>query len=153
MKNVKGKPLDHLQPFVGEWTSEARHVLFPDVVVHGRTVFEWWGERTFLMQRSTADHPDFPDGISIIGTTRPDGGLAQHYFDTRGVHRVYDMTFDRGVWTLSRLAAGPNDFDQRMRATFGADGSTIVAEFELRESGEDAMKHDLTVTYTRAMQR
>ena len=149
MKNVVGKPLDELQPFIGEWSFEGRHVAIPNAVIRGRSVFEWWADRTFLMHRSTCDHPDIPDSISVIGATRPGGGLAQHYFDTRGVHRLFDMTFARGVWTLARTAAGPTDFDQRMDAKFSADGNTITGGFEVRDSGTHEMRHDFSVTYTR----
>ena len=150
MKNVIGKPLDALQPFIGEWSVEGRHVALPNVVIRGRSVFEWWGDRVWLMHHSTFDHPDFPDSISVIGATRPDGGLALHWFDTRGVHRLFDMTFAGGVWTLSRTAAGANDFDQRMRAAFSADGNTITSDSELRDSATREMRHDFSVTYTRA---
>ena len=112
-------------------------------------MFEWWGERTFLMHRSTFDHPDFPDSIAVIGATRPGGGLAQHYFDTRGVHRLFDMTFAHGVWTLTRTGVDAKDFDQRSTATFSADGDTIIAEFERTDPGAHEMKHDFSVTYTR----
>jgi hypothetical protein len=149
MKNVVGKPLDALEPFIGAWNVEARHVAFPNAVIRGHSVFEWWGDRAFLMYRSTFDHPDFPDSISVIGATRPDGGLAQHYFDTRGVNRLFDMTFERGVWTASRKAVGANDFDQRLHATFGAGGNTITGEFERTEPGRHEMKHDMSVIYTR----
>jgi hypothetical protein len=149
VKTVTGKPLDELQPFIGEWSTEGRHVALPNVVIRGRSVFEWWGGRTFLIQRATVDHPDFPDSIAVIGATGPGGGLAQHYFDTRGVHRLFDMTFARGVWTLARKAVGAADFDQRSTATFSADGSTITGEFERTEPGAHEMKLDMTVTYTR----
>jgi hypothetical protein len=135
MKNVVGKPLADLQPFIGEWAVEGRHVAFPDTVVRGASVFEWWGDRTFLIHRSILDHPDFPDSISVIGATQADGGLAQHYFDTRGVHRLFDMTFADGVWTLDRKVSNPKDFDQRMKAMFSPDGNAITAEFEVRDSG------------------
>ena len=152
-KNVIGKPLDELEPFVGEWTVEGIH---PDVAteaIRGRSVFEWWEGRTFLMHRSTFEHPDFPDSISVIGATQSGGGLAQHYFDTRGVHRVYNMTFDRGVWTLTRKAAGPDDFDQQLNAKFSVDGKTITAEWERTDPGARQMKHDFALTYTRLTRR
>ncbi len=151
MKNVVGKPLDELQPFIGEWSAEARHVALPDVVIRGRSVFEWWGDRTLLIHRATLDHPDFPDSIAVIGATRLDGGLAQHYFDSRGVHRLFDMTFDRGVWTLSRRAVGAKDFDQGLKARFSADGNTIIADAERTDPGGHEMKHDMSTTYTRIM--
>jgi hypothetical protein len=149
MKNVVGQPVNELEPFIGEWTVEGRHVALPDAIIRGRSVFEWWDDRTFLIHHSTLDHPDFPDSISLIGATRPDGGLAQHYFDSRGVHRLFDMTFDRGVWTLRRKAVDTKDFDQHLKATFSADGNTIAAEFKRTEPGRHEMKHDMSMTYTR----
>ena len=145
MKNVVGKPLDELEPFIGEWSVEGRHVAVPDTVIRGRWVFEWWGDRTFMIHRSTLDHPDFPDSIAIMGATQPDGGLAQHYFDSRGVHRLFDMTFARGVWTLDRKAAGADDFDQRTHLTFSADKNTLTAESELRDAKTHQMTHDFSV--------
>jgi hypothetical protein len=150
MKTVVAKTLDVLQPFIGEWSVEGRHVALPNVVIRGRSVFEWWGDRAFLMHHSNLDHPDFPDSIAVIGPTQPDGGLAQHYFDSRGVHRLFAMTFERGVWTLDRKAVGPKDFDQRMRATFSADGRTIAAEYEARDARTHEMRPDMSSIYTRA---
>ncbi len=150
MKNVVAKPLDALQPFIGEWNVEGRHVALPDVVIHGHSVFDWWGDRAFLMHHSTLDHPDFPDSISVIGATQPDGGLAQHYFDSRGVHRLSAMTFERGVWTLDRKAVGPKDFDQRMHMTFSADGRTMKVVAERTDPGMHEMKLDMSSIYTRA---
>ena len=150
MKNVVAKPLDSLEPFIGEWTGEGKHVALPDVVIRGRSVFEWWGDRAFLMHHSTLDHPDFPDSIAVIGATQPDGGLAQHYFDSRGVHRLFDMTFERGVWTLDRKAVGPKDFDQRMHTRFSADGKTMTVESDARDSRTHEMRPDMSMTYTRA---
>lgn len=147
-KNVVGKPLDELEPLVGEWTVTGNHPADPSVVVRGRVVFEWCLGRTLLMHRSTIEHPDFPDSISVIGATQSGGALAMHYFDTRAVHRVYDMTFVRGVWTLSRKAAGPDDFDQRLNAKFSADGKTISAEWQRAESGAK-MQRDFGLTYSR----
>jgi hypothetical protein len=52
-----------------------------------KTTFEWLDGRRFLIQRSHYDHPEIPDAIAIIGVT--DGQLPMHYFDCRGVYRVY----------------------------------------------------------------
>jgi hypothetical protein len=152
-KNVVGKPLDELEPFIGEWTVEGNHTADAAVVVRGRSVFEWWEGRTFLMHRSTIDHPDFPDSISVIGATQPGGGLAMHYFDTRSVHRVYEMTFVRGVWTLTRKAVSADDFDQRLNAKFSGDGKTISAAWERTDPGAKQMKHDFALTYKRRARR
>lgn len=149
VKNVVAKALDQLQPFVGEWTVEGRHVALPGTLIGGRSVFEWWGDRTLLIHRSTIDHPDFPDSIQVIGATRPNGGLALHYFDSRGVARVFDMTFDLGTWMLDRKANDATEFDQRLRATFSTDGDAMAAEWERSEPGEHEMKPDFSLLYAR----
>jgi hypothetical protein len=95
------------------------------------------------------DHPDFPDSISVIGATGPHGRLALHYFDTRGVHRVYDMTFENSVWTLSRKG-GPGDFDQRYLGQLSPDGKMIVGSWKKTEPGGSVMKHDFDITLTKA---
>ena len=59
--------LRDLDQLIGEWTLEATHPAFPDLVVPGRSSFEWLDGGKFMMQRSTADHPDFPNSISVIG--------------------------------------------------------------------------------------
>ena len=153
MKNVVATPLDELEPLIGEWTVEGRHVALPDAVIRGRSVFEWWGDRAFLILRSTLDHPDFPDSIAVMGATGPGGGLAQHYFDSRGVHRLFDMTLAGGVWTLTRTAVSATDFDQRMTAKFSADGNTITADIERTDPGAHEMKHDMATAYTRLTRR
>jgi hypothetical protein len=88
-----------LDLLVGEWGME---VLFPHdspVTGQGRTTFEWLEGGHFLIQRMTAGHPNGPALIAVIGAG-PDGTLVQNYFDDRGVHRVYQMSVDDGVWRL-----------------------------------------------------
>jgi hypothetical protein len=99
--------LQSLSALIGEWTTEATHPAFPSTVVLGRSTFEWLEGERFLIARARSDHPDFPDSISIIGDA---GGLRMHYFDSRGVARIYEMTLDGGVWTFSRTAP---DFSPR----------------------------------------
>jgi hypothetical protein len=44
----------------------------------------------------------------------------QHYFDSRGVARLYEMTFSGGVWNLLRNSSDftPLEFSQRFSGTF-----------------------------------
>jgi hypothetical protein len=81
---------------VGEWTIEAFGA------VGGHVTFEWLEGRTFLVQRWTVDVPEAPDGIAIIGPTPSGDGPVQHYFDSRGIARVYETTLTDGVWRLWR---------------------------------------------------
>jgi len=150
-KTVTGRPLAELNALIGEWRIDAVHVRNTAEVLHGRAAFEWWpaGERTFVLERWTMEHPDFPDSINIIGATGLDGALAVHYFDTRGVHRIYEMELKDAVWTLQRKASDRKDFDQRFRGTFSADRRTVTGGWERTDPGQSAFMHDMDVTYTK----
>src|ERR1700722_13518418 len=119
--------LERLEAFVGEWSMEAQFPGLPPSGPQGRTVFEWLAGRRFLVQPWEVPHPAAPDGMAIIGLDPQADGYLQHYFDSRGVARVYAMTFDEGVWGLRRDKPdfSPLDFCQRFGAQFSADGNTI----------------------------
>jgi len=83
------------QRLVGTWATEATHPALPGTVVSGQATFEWLEDQRFLIQRSHYDHPEIPDAIAVTGII--DGKPSMHYFDPRGVHRVFavDITADR----------------------------------------------------------
>ena len=118
-----------LEILVGEWTIEAGFA--PGV--GGRVEFEWMAGGKFLIERWEVDHPAAPDGLAIIGFDEDRGTWLQHYFDSRGVARVYEMAVGDGVWTLSR---GHPGFSQRFSGTFSEDGRTIEGTWEKSEDGE-----------------
>ena len=124
---------DRLAPFIGEWQVKAS---LSDEL--GRSTFEWILDGRFLVQRTEIAHPDAPDSFAILGYE--DEGYVQHYFDSRGVARRYEMTIEDGVWTLRRDAPG---FAQRYTGTFSADGNTIEGAWELNGT------KDFELTYTR----
>ncbi len=112
----------------------------------GRVSFEWLEGRAFLIERWHVDLPEAPDGIAIIGAGEREEELRQHYFDSRGVHRVYEMTFDGKTWRMWRDATNP--FPQRFNATIGDDGRTITGRWEKAEDGE-TWAVDFDLTYSR----
>jgi hypothetical protein len=127
-----------LQPFVGTWHTEsslgdARAV----------TTFEWTLGGAFLLQRSEVDLPEAPDALCLIGA---DGDhFTQHWFDSRGIVRVYAMTFDGTTWTLER---DDPDFAQRYIAQFS--GGRIDGRWEIKGPDEDEYRLDFELSYVRA---
>jgi hypothetical protein len=100
--------LKRLEPLVGEWKLEARSADGEPWPGEGRATIEWHDSGAHLVERSTADHPDAPDGISIIGCDAANGTYFQLYSDERGVCRVYEMSIgDRGVEALAERRAVP----------------------------------------------
>ena len=143
MQFAQNRELEPFQALVGEWTTEATHPAYPSTVVRGHTVVEWLKGEHLLIHRSTADHPDFPDAIAVIGALAD--GLSMHYFDSRGVHRVYEVSLHDGVLRIWRDAPG---FSQRFTGTFGDDGNTISGLWELSSDGS-TWDDDLEITFRR----
>jgi hypothetical protein len=155
--SIEARPeLELLNRLVGAWTTEATHPALPGVVVRGTAAIEWLEGHRFLIHRAGNDHPDFPDSISILGFTEHDRvdnaeattdkpELSMHYYDSRGVFRVYDASIDALAWRLERTAPG---FSQRFTGTLAADLGTIVGVWQLCE--DDVHWHDdLRITYRR----
>jgi hypothetical protein len=146
--------LDGLDRFIGEWRMDAS---LPDIPV-GVTVFEWLAGEQFLVQRWGFPRPvgsqgtkeiEF-GGICIIGLDQDGQALVQHYFDSRGVARLYGMSFTDGVWKLWRDSAdfSPLDFRQRFTGTFSEEGNSIEGRWEIPHDGS-SWKRDFDLTYSR----
>jgi hypothetical protein len=154
------KSLKRLNRLVGTWSTQATHPAMPGVVVHGTVVIEWLEGERFLIHRARTDHRDFPDSISVIGITDRDrvddqsgnvapadtaSRLRMHYFDSRGVFRVYEVGVDEEAWRCWRTAPG---FSQRFAGSFADEGNTISGIWQVCE--DDAhWADDLRITYRR----
>jgi hypothetical protein len=133
---------------VGAWTTEATHPAVPGTIVSGTADVQWLEGERFLIFRSRNDHPDFPDSISIIGDT---DGLKWHYFDSRGVHRIYGFGVTEDGWEISRDAAGrdASAFSQRLTVTFEAGDDTMQGRSTISYDDE-TWQDDLQITYRRS---
>jgi hypothetical protein len=138
-----------LEALVGEWSLEARFPGAPPSDARGRLVFEWMAGERFLVERWEVPVPEAPDGLAIIGFDEGRRTFLQHYFDSRGVARVYGMSLEGGEWKLWRDEPdfSPLNFRQRFSGTFSDDGQTIAGAWE-RTEGEDFV-HDFDLVYTR----
>lgn len=142
--------LDRLDTLTGQWEMEATFKAgyfgpgSPAITSRGgQTTFEWVEGRYFLAQRFTTEHPAAPSGIAIIGTGTEPGTFTQHYYDSRGVARVYQMTLDGRALKLWREAPG---FWQRYTGVISSDGNTITGAWEGSADGHE-WKHDFSLTY------
>ena len=135
-----------LEPLIGNWTLEAS-IAPPGV--HGTCSFEPALSGAFVVQRMEAPDPA-PNGLCVLAPNEDGDGYTQHYFDSRGVVRVYAMTFENGVWTLERTKADftPLSFAQRYRGTFAGEGKAIEGAWESRQDGAD-WELDFELTYRR----
>ncbi|MGQ0434404.1 MAG: hypothetical protein ACT452_18615 [Microthrixaceae bacterium] len=142
--------MKRLAPLVGEWSMEALFRDVPPMDARARVSFEWMPGARFLVERWDVHHPDAPDGIAIIGPDKSGDHYLQHYFDSRGVARVYEMSFDDGVWRLTRTTPDFTslEFSQRFTGTLSDDGKSIAGRWEICHHGS-TWEHDFDLTYTK----
>lgn len=151
--DARSVALARLEPLIGNWRMEASFPMAAPVPAAGAddsaacALFEWALGGQFVVQRATAPTPA-PDSLAIIRFDPGSASYSQHYFDSRGVVRVYAMTFDDRVWTLLRNSPdfSPLDFAQRFTGTFSDDDRSIVGRWESSQDGS-TWEHDFDLTY------
>lgn len=137
-------PIKDLAPFVGRWELAVDLPGAEDV--RGDVTFELMGE--LLIQRVVIPVPEAPDSYCVI--LAGESQFVQHYFDSRGVARRYEMTFDGRTWTLERTKPDltPLEFCQRFTGTLSDDGDVISGEWQASADGNEWTR-DFTLTYRR----
>jgi hypothetical protein len=137
--------LRKLQPLIGEWRLEATGSGGEPWPGEAQATFEWHESGAHLIQRSTIEMPEAPDGISIIGCDAASGTYYQLYSDDRGVCRVYQMSIGDGEWKLWREG---EPFSQRFTGRFEDGGDTIVGRWEIAQDGTN-YETDFDLIYRR----
>jgi hypothetical protein len=132
------------QWLVGRWATEATHPELPGPAVRGLATFEWLEDQQVLIHRAHYDHPELPDSVAVIGIV--DGTPAMHYFDRRGVHRVFEVAVTADSWRYWNDTPG---FSQRFVGRPRDDGTTIDGSGELSLDDGATWEPDLAITYRR----
>ena len=87
----------------------------------------------------TYHHPDFPDAIALLDDR------TYHYFDVRGVTRVFELTIDDSGWAMIRR---DKDVWQRSAGRFrGTDAIDGTGENSF-DAGV-TWQHDFSMSYAR----
>ena len=141
--------IEQLEPFIGKWRMEAD--LPGSDGVEATAVFEWILGGQFVLERSEVSVPEAPDGHCVIAANADADGFTQHYFDSRGVVRVYGMTFDGRKWQLLRVTPdfSPLDFSQRYQGELSEDGARIEGRWESSNDRGANWDLDFHLTYQR----
>ena len=142
------------EPLIGEWHGEGVMPIEPPVKMSEEAKIERMGE--FIVFSSMGEQGEVPDSLSIIGGA-PDGEpQPMHYFDARGVQRLYLTAIEGSTWKIWRAPGedcnGPQGpgFNQRFIGEISADGTTIDGRWErgLGEAG-DEWEIDFPISYVR----
>ena len=127
-----------LDRLLGIWECTMHHSAMSEPVT-GRQRYERVLDGTFVLQHYTYDHPDLPGAMALLSDDR------YHYFDVRGIARVFELDVDEAGWSMIRL---DDNFSQRSTARFR--GPDVVESIE-------EVSHDNGVTwqpdFTMAYQR
>ena len=87
----------------------------------------------------------------IIAPT--DEGYLQHYFDSRGVVRLYRMSLEDRTWTLQRTEPDFSslEFSQRYVGIFSDDGNRVDGAWETSYDDGQTWQIDFPLSYTRVI--
>jgi hypothetical protein len=114
--------------------------------VRGRAKFEWIENGAYLAVRDQVEQGEIPSGMWIVGADDSKAECTSLYYDTRGVRRVYQMTFCDGVWKIWRNAP---EFKQRFIGKLAPGGRKITGQWEMDADGP-GWKKDFELVYRRA---
>ncbi|HVY19622.1 MAG TPA: hypothetical protein VHA70_06030 [Bauldia sp.] len=145
---VQNRAFAAVKPFarlIGDWATESTHRLLPGTKLVGHVTFGWISGERFVIWKADNDDPRIPSSLSVVGIMEGDEHLSQQYFDSRGVHRIYRVTFDGTTLVTERKAPG---FNQRLHALLSHDGSMLAGVSQLDANGSGYVD-DLSFTYRR----
>jgi hypothetical protein len=146
--------LDRFEPLIGSWHGEGDMPTDPPVKIRVDATIERMGD--FLVMRSTGEPVEMPSTLAVIGGASDGEPQPMHYFDSRGVKRLFLMTLEQSTWTIVRAPGedwnGPDGpgFNQRFIGELSPDGRMITGRWE-RGEGEagDHWVLDFPLTYVR----
>ena len=147
--------MNQFEPLIGEWRTEGEIPIDPPLKISGTTTIEPLG--AFIVIRTVGEPVEVPDSISIVGGAPEDEAQPMHYFDSRGVQRLYLTSVKGSTWTVSRAPGedwnGPQGpgFNQRFIGDISPDGKSINGRWE-RGMGDagDQWETDFPMTYSRS---
>lgn len=142
MRSAALTPLNFL---IGKWNVEMVHSALPHPL-NWEDSFEWIEESFIMWHWQGKD--EVPKATSILGRNENKSGnpYTMLYHDSRGVSRVMEMSFEKGIWRYTRL---DSDFSQRFEGIVTKDGEVIKGKGEVSKNGGKTWVHDFSITYTK----
>jgi hypothetical protein len=142
--------LSVLEPLIGAWImkitwSEKTHRLVGGPrSVEMPVSFAWALNGSFLVH--TSGGGGAPVSHWMIGRDDTSGVFSALYADSRGVSRLYKMSFAGNLWKMWRAAPG---FHQRFAGRIDPAGKLIEARWEKSDDGSE-WEHDFDLAYSKS---
>jgi hypothetical protein len=142
------------EPLIGEWHGEGEIPIEPPMKVTVEAKISRLGK--FILFSTVGKPAEVPDSVSIIGGAPEGEPQPMHYFDSRGVKRLFVMAVKDSTVKIWRAPGedwnGPDGpgFNQRFIGEISADGKTIRGRWE-RGMGDagDKWEIDFPIDYVR----
>ncbi|SHM78627.1 hypothetical protein [Gracilibacillus kekensis] len=143
---VRENAMNRLDIFEGEWELELIHPDFQSIL--GHTSFTWMDGNQFMIQSANVNQSEFPSSMIVYDYDSNTDTYIQHYFDSRGVARLYKMSIKQRNWELWRNSSDFStlDLSQRFWGEFNASYDTIQSTWEKSFDGEK-WEHDFKIIY------
>ena len=125
--------LKELEVLVGTWSLEAIPPGGEPWPGEASITYEWLDDdKRLLVERSTVEMPEAPNGTCVVGCDAASGRYFQLYTDDRNVCRVYEFHIGGGEMKIWRDGA---PFSQRFSGKISDDGNRIDARWEAAKDG------------------
>ncbi len=141
------------EPLIGQWHGAGEISTEPPLKMSVEAKIERLGE--FIVFRSVGEPAELPDSLSIIGGAAQGEPQPMHYFDARGVKRLFMTSLEGSTWKIW-LAPGQDwngpsgpGFNQRFIGEISGDGNTIEGRWDrgLGDAG-DEWEVDFPINYS-----
>src|SRR5215210_1979498 len=109
--------MKRFEPLIGEWHGEGEIPTDPPMRLSVEATVERMGE--LIVFRSAGEPAELRNSVSIIGGGPAGEPQPMHYFDSRGIKRLFMTSLEGSTWTIWRAPGedpnGPDGpgFDQR----------------------------------------
>jgi hypothetical protein len=135
---------------IGDWSivlSNASFLPKPNQKISFSVSYRWIEQGTAIAVAQGDKDGDSPQSANwIIGRDEGNDNYTVLYGDSRGVSRVYSMSFKDDVWKMWR--DNPK-FSQRFEGKVGEDRKTIHAKWEKSVDGGKSWEHDFDMLYSK----
>lgn len=146
--------MKQFEPLIGEWHGEGEIPIKPPMKVSVEAKISRLGK--FIVFSTVCTPVEVPNSVSIIGGAPEGEPQPMHYFDSRGVKRLFLMALEGPTLKIWRAPGedwnGPDGpgFNQRFIGEISADGKTIQGRWErgLGDAG-DKWEIDFPINYVR----
>lgn len=148
--NKTNPSLSDIVFLVGTWNIEISNAEFlpePEHKASFSVEYKWIEDGAAIAVRQGGTEDDPQTASWIIGREESSEDYTVLYNDSRGISRVYNMSYKNNVWKMWR---DNPEFMQRFEGKVNLDNKTIEAYWENSSDGDKNWHHDFDMLFSKA---